>query len=400
MSLLTAAIPSYGKSVEKHGAGGTIIVSNSDHLVHPHGIRKIISVTPETGGTAFGQNVKFRMSKNLIGDVKSCYLEFQLSETGGIAVAGLTCVPLFIQRLELSVNGNNTAIQTLYGEDFYRYLSFLPSDELSHMEAQLNLNATDGTFVPLANIAAGATNIYRLPLYQLMLNSFNLSTIDSGGDIGISIDLVASPKLSGTGVVSLDSVCLKLETFCHREAESKLQSLATRVPTLHSYTKTQNHTSSMTLTAGQTHYIQLKGLAHTVNTYLLVISIRASNALADLLTCEDMSLCSFDIQTPGKSTLIGSSRTGEALTWELIQDHPSSNTMFRAIGYVPIILGQGIGRAIGGNSSAGGIKLTGDEYLELTLDSTFTTASYFVNIHSYQQAAYVESVQGKFSNAF
>jgi hypothetical protein len=327
--------------------------------------------------------------------VENCWIEFQCTETSGINPVSLTTVPYFFSKMEVSLNGNTTAIQTLYPDDLYMQLSYIPVEELRHISDELNISTA--TFDPLADLAAGATMVYRLPLHSALFRSFNLDTLSPGADVLVTLDL-AYPQLGGAGVLNLDTIFMKFSTFYHPLVSEKAVSRAIMYPTIHPFLDVSTSSHSQQLNASSTVDILLSGInSHEI--FQMLVSIRASKALADILTFEDPDAITFDLLSPSKTTLLGSHRTGQSLSWENFQTAPYSNRLFQNRGIVPIVLGSDPGTSIATRSSSGGLESNGSHYLRLSLPSTWTSGQYFIDVAGYSLAA-VKEEKGAFQRLY
>lgn len=117
-----------------------------------------VNATALTGG---GLNT-FRMNRDPMVMIEEFFLEIDITNTDGANVGRITDVFNMIDRCEWMINSSKM-VQEVYGYEMYQdYIQFNDVDTRLNQQAALNLNAN--TFASFADIPAGATVKYFVPL--------------------------------------------------------------------------------------------------------------------------------------------------------------------------------------------------------------------------------------------
>lgn len=389
-----------GRHVVDHPSGTKVVTAHPAALKAVKGIRRVTEATPTVAGTQAGSSLQFRITKNLVeGLIRSTYLEFTLSETGGVnPVTFAQAVPFFIDKMEIALNGSSHAHTTVYGREIFEQLAFIPRyGGLDHLQGSLNLDPD--TFQPAATLAAGTTQLYRLPLYFSLINGLSPETLNDN-DVVIRIDLSDIVSAGNLGTLRIDDIRMKFESFWHPIANEKLVDLSRRYPTVHPYLDLLNTSESRYIGAGQTIEVLLGGIQTNNDVFMLTVGIRASTSLDNAIVYEDCTAVEFDFQKNNKNTLIGSERTGEALYYELSETLPKNNLMWSTLGVIPIILTPNVADSILHRVSSGGVPMDGNQYLTLKTPGTWTAGNYFIDVTAWSIAAMNMDQKGKFRQLF
>lgn len=377
-----------------HSAGDLVVAASREQAL----ILNPVSFTP---GVATNTQIVFRINPQYMTVPTTCILEWVVTETGGVNSVTPICAPYQIQRIEFGIEGSPTPIQTLYADWFYSKNAFLGNEDLACMCAGNALNMSATTFASESAIAPSGTATYAMPIdIAWFLQKADFQTLK--GDCLLLVYPQANPVSAGTGTLQLTSMRFRFLSRIDPVTDPlSMRSLA-MTPSYWTYLNLQMIPSSLTLTAGTLSQIRLSGVTGLMGAALVMIRSNATSTTASAMRVfTDLAGTSpaggfIDVVDASGNSLLGSTGTITPLFLR------GANAAYKFPGMMTSVIPHywlpfcsDMGPMFKSAANTGFVFFDGNQILNLTPGTGFTTGTYTVTVMFLQYAALAQGTDGR-----